>query len=116
MQFAALAAVLIVMLLVVGLLTGRRKMLAQIVLFVGLYGLSLVYLRRGTRRLLAIGLIVAIVAGFAISYLLSRADSEQGPRFEAYFSRGMFPMPIGILPFGALRPLSLSFLSSACNC
>ena len=35
---------------------------------------------------------------------------------KIYFSRGMFSIPIGILPLGALRPLSLSFLSSACSC
>jgi len=83
------AAILITMLLVVGLLTGRRKMLAQIVLFVGVYGASLVYMRRGAQKLLAVGLIVAVIAGFAVSYLLSQTDAEQGPAFDAYFGRGV---------------------------
>lgn len=103
-----LTAGLIVMLLVVGLLTGRRKMLAQIVLFVGLYGVSLVYLRRGGEKLLAIGLLVASLAGFAISYPLSQLDAAQGPRFEAYFSRGVSvfasaPERLEHLGLGSLR-------------
>jgi len=35
---------------------------------------------------------------------------------DDYFSGGMFSMPIGNLPVGALRPFFLRLSSNVCNC
>jgi hypothetical protein len=80
------ASALMLFLTGAALLTGRRKALVVILLFLIAYCVSLAYARAGIRRLSAVAVVIALVAWFAIPYLLEPED--MGPRLQPYVSHG----------------------------
>lgn len=65
------------------ILTGRRKIIAELILFIFAYGFLLLYFRRGTMKIatftLAIGLLSAYLGG---TYVIKDADSDLLKYFE----------------------------------
>ena len=82
-----LAAVgLILLLLGAAFLTGRRKVLVEIVLFLAAYWASLAYARAGARRVVGVAAMAALLAWLALSQLLE--PDETGPRLAPYVRHG----------------------------
>jgi hypothetical protein len=67
-------------------LTGRRKVLVEIVLFLAAYWASLAYARAGARRVVGVAAMVALIAWLALSQLLE--PEEIGPRLAPYVRHG----------------------------
>lgn len=65
------------------ILTGRRKIIAELVLFISIYGFLLLYFRRGAMKLasfiLLIGVLMAYVSG---AYIVQDPDSNLQKYFE----------------------------------
>jgi hypothetical protein len=65
------------------ILAGRRKIIAELILFIFLYGFLLLYFRRGAMKLaaftLVIGLLIAYLGG---AYIIEDADSDLFKYFE----------------------------------
>jgi hypothetical protein len=76
------AAALILLLLGASVLTGRRKVLIEIVLFLAAYWASLAYARAGARRVVGIATLAALIAWLALPQLLQPEDL--GPRLDPY--------------------------------
>jgi hypothetical protein len=76
------AAALVLLLLGATVLTGRRKVLIEIVLFLAAYWASLAYARAGARRVVWIAALTAFIAWLALPQLLEPEDL--GPRLEPY--------------------------------
>lgn len=85
-QTRPIVAILIVFLFAAGLMTGRRKMVAQILLFGSVYWLILVHFRRESKRLVRLGLLVVFVGAIGANELMVR--SQAGDRYLRYFRRG----------------------------
>jgi hypothetical protein len=82
-----LAAVgLILLLLGAAFLTGRRKVLVEIVLFLAAYWASLAYARAGARRVVSVAAMAALIAWLALSQLVE--PEEAGPRLAPYVRHG----------------------------
>lgn len=83
-----IVAILVISLLVAGLLTGRRKMLMEVLIFAGMYAALLLAYRREAGRLAVIALIMAGLLG--VTGMVGLGDSETGgrQRFDAYLERG----------------------------
>ena len=80
-----LASVPIALLLAAGILTGRRKMLAQLFFFICLYALMLLHFRKGAKRLVAVGLPVALLVALASTEFFAGQELQ---RFQTFFDRG----------------------------
>jgi hypothetical protein len=80
------AAALIFLLLGAAVLTGRRKVLVEIVLFLAAYWGSLAYARAGARRVVGIAALAALIAWLALPQLLEPEDI--GPRLQPYVLHG----------------------------
>jgi hypothetical protein len=69
--------------LVAVILAGRRKIIAELIIFISMYGFLLLYFRRGAIKLaaftLAIGLLFAYLGG---AYIIKDADSDLLKYFE----------------------------------
>lgn len=78
--------VLIFLLLGAAVLTGRRKVLVEIVLFLVAYWGSLAYARAGARRVVGIAALAALVAWLALPQLLEPEDIA--PRLQPYVLHG----------------------------
>ena len=77
---------LILLLLVAGLMTGRRKMLMEVLIFSGFYGALLMWFRKEAGRMVVIGLLIgAILAGVSV---FGMADSAQVAGLNPYVHRG----------------------------
>lgn len=76
----------ILALLVAGLMTGRRKMLMEVVIFVSFYGVLLAWFRQGASRLILIGILIVGLVGVVGTFEVS--DSSQTARFDPYLQRG----------------------------
>jgi len=83
-----LVAALIILLLSAGLLTGRRKMLMEVLIFVGTYGAMLLLFTRQAGRMMVIGAVMAALLGVAGAFNLTDGSSRQGQRFDVYVKRG----------------------------
>jgi hypothetical protein len=73
---------LILFLLGATILTGRRKAVAEIVLFLAIYCALLAYARVGARRVAAVAALTALIAWLALPQLLEMEDV--GPELEPY--------------------------------
>lgn len=80
------AAVLMFLLLGAAVLTGRRKVLVEIVLFLAAYWASLAYTRAGARRVVGVAALTALIAWLALPQLLEPEDI--GPRLQPYVLHG----------------------------
>jgi hypothetical protein len=79
-----LSAPLILYFLIALILTGRRKIIVEIVMFLCIYGFLLLYFRRGAIKLAAFTLVIGLIIAYMSStYLLKDADSE----LQRYFER-----------------------------
>ena len=83
-----LVAILITVLISAGLLTGRRKMLIEVLIFAGIYGAMLLLFTREAGRMMAIGAIMAAVLGVVGALNLTDSSSRQRQRFDVYVERG----------------------------
>jgi hypothetical protein len=84
-----LVAILIALLVTAGLLTGRRKMLMEVLIFAGIYGTMLLLFSRQAGKMLVIGAIMAILLGIVGAFNLTDSSSRQGQRFDVYVERGV---------------------------
>jgi hypothetical protein len=92
----ALALALIAMLVSLGLLTGRRKMLIEITIFVSVYLFLVAWLQRGLARLAMIMLLTGAVGYIVIVGFVAPDTAPRGPvtatenaqRIEGYAARG----------------------------
>ena len=83
-----LVAILVILLLSAGLLTGRRKMLMEVLIFAGIYGTLLLAYRHEAGRMIVIGSIMAGVLGIAgVLGGLDNSTAER-QRFDVYVERG----------------------------
>ena len=83
-----LVAILVIALLSAGLLTGRRKMLMEVLIFVGMYGALLSAYRREAGKMIIIGSIVAGVLGVAGAAGVFDSATAERQRFDMYVERG----------------------------
>lgn len=83
-----LVAVLIVLLISAGLLTGRRKMLMEVLIFAGIYGALLLLYSREAGRMMVIGAIMAALLGIVGVFKMADSPSRQSQRFDVYVARG----------------------------
>lgn len=70
-----LCGVLIVLLVGAGILTGRRKMLVEIVIFLSLYWCLLAYFRRGARNVAAVAVLTGIIGTVVLLNVTAREGS-----------------------------------------
>ncbi len=77
---------LILLLLGAAFLTGRRKVLVEIVLFLAAYWASLAYARAGARRVVGVAAMAALIAWLALTQLFE--PEEAGPRLAPYLRHG----------------------------
>lgn len=82
-----LVALLIVLLVCAGLLTGRRKMLMEVLIFSGLYASMLLVFTRRAGRMVLIGAIMAILLGVIGAFTISDESSRHGYQLNAYLQR-----------------------------
>ncbi len=80
------AAALIFLLLGAAVLTGRRKVLVEIVLFLAAYWGWLACARAGARRVVGVAALAALIAWLALPQLLEPEDI--GPRLQPYVLHG----------------------------
>lgn len=80
------AAGLILLLLGAAVLTGRRKVLVEIVLFLAAYWGSLAYARAGARRVVGVAALAAVIGWLALPQLLEPEDLA--PRLQPYVLHG----------------------------
>jgi hypothetical protein len=83
-----LVAVLLILLILAGLLTGRRKMLMEVVIFAGVYGGMLLYFRREAGKLIVVGCIMASLLGVVAAFGITDRASKHEQRLEVYLARG----------------------------
>lgn len=83
----ALLGAAVVFLIGAGLLTGRRKMLVEVVLFMGLYLCLLAYYRRGAWKVATLTLIITLVGSAAL--IGSVRDDRSQHTLDPYLQRGM---------------------------
>jgi hypothetical protein len=83
-----LVAIMIVVLISAGLLTGRRKMLMEVLIFAGIYGTLLLLYSREAGRMMVIGAMMAALLGIVGAFNLTDNPSRQSQRFDAYVARG----------------------------
>jgi hypothetical protein len=81
-------AILVIVLLSAGLLTGRRKMLMEVLIFAGIYGTLLFAYRREVGRMIVIGSIMAGVLGVAGALGELDSSAAEKRRFDVYVERG----------------------------
>jgi hypothetical protein len=81
-------AILVLALLSAGLLTGRRKMLMEVLIFVGMYSTLLFAYRREVGRMMLIGSIMAGVLGVAGALGQLDSSTAERQRFDVYVERG----------------------------
>ncbi len=81
-------AILVLVLLSAGLLTGRRKMLMEVLIFAGIYGTLLFAYKREVGRMMVIGSIMAGVLGVAGSLGVLDSSTAERQRFDVYVERG----------------------------
>ena len=81
-----LIAGLVLLLLVAGVLTGRRKMIMEVVIFVCLYSGLLLWFRRGAGRMVLISLLMAGLLAFAGMFGLDNSSTVD--RLDPYLQRG----------------------------
>ena len=81
-------AVLVLLLLSAGLLTGRRKMLMEVLIFAGIYGTLLLAYRHEAGRMIVIGSIMAAVLGIAGVFGVLDSSTAERQRFDVYVERG----------------------------
>jgi hypothetical protein len=82
-----LAALLIVLLVSAGLLTGRRKMLMEVLIFSGLYASMLLMFTRRAGRMVLIGAIMAILLGVIGAFTMTDGSARHRHRFDVYLER-----------------------------
>lgn len=82
-----LVALLIVLLVSAGLLTGRRKMLMEVLIFSGLYAAMLLVFTRRLGRMALIGAIMAILLGVIGTFTITDSSARQAHRFDVYLER-----------------------------
>jgi hypothetical protein len=92
------ALALIVVLVSLGILTGRRKMLIEIIIFISTYLFLVAWLQRGMARLAMVVLVMGaagyiLIVGFVAPDLVQRSYSksmyvENAQRIEGYAARG----------------------------
>lgn len=80
-----LAGIAVFGMLVAVVLTGRRKMLAEIVIYLSLFGFLLFYFRRGAAKLAFVALVVAGGAFFVSEFVIA---GTRDIAFEPYVGRG----------------------------
>jgi hypothetical protein len=80
------AAGLILLLVGAAVLTGRRKVLVEIVLFLAAYWASLAYARAGARRVVGVAALTALTIWLALPQLLEPEDI--GSRLQPYVLHG----------------------------
>jgi hypothetical protein len=79
--------VLILFLIIAGVLTGRRKILIQVILFLTFYGFLIMYSQQNVRKLFTYGiLLIGIFTALALKTWL---PSEKFSEFNLYWQRGM---------------------------
>lgn len=77
----------ILFLIIAGILTGRRKILIQVILFLTFYGFLIMYSQQNVRKLFTYGiLLIGIVTILALITLLPQ---ERLSTFNPYWQRGM---------------------------
>lgn len=81
----SLAGFAILAMLAAVFLTGRRKMLAEIIIYVSVYGFLLFYFRRGAAKLALMALVVAGGTFFASEFLIA---GTRDISLEHYLGRG----------------------------
>ncbi len=81
-------AILVILLLSAGLLTGRRKMLMEVLIFAGIYGALLLAYRRKFGRMIVIGSIMVGVLGVAGAFGVLDSSTAERQRFDVYLERG----------------------------
>jgi len=79
-----LVACAVVFLVVIGLATGRRKMLVQIVIFASVYMSLFAWFLKGTARL-AVGAVVAGIVGFSLVLTAVGPDADDAARQNTGF-------------------------------
>ncbi|MCZ6675190.1 MAG: hypothetical protein O7C75_19825 [Verrucomicrobia bacterium] len=80
--------ILVILLLSVGLMTGRRKMLMEVLIFAGIYGTLLFAYRREIGRMMVIGSIMAGVLGVVGALGVLDSSTAERQRFDVYVERG----------------------------
>jgi len=83
-----LVALVVIALLSVGLLTGRRKMLMEVFIFAGLYGALLLLYRREIGKMIAVAAIIAGVLGIAAAFGTFESSTDERQRIDVYVERG----------------------------
>lgn len=108
------AAVLVIVVIGLGALTGRRKFLVEIIVFVSVYVTFLLYFGRGAARLAFLSGLIGLT-GF-IAFILFMPDEKKPNRpfdvsYEAYVARtksGLGDVPDRFARFG-LAPISWAY-------
>jgi len=70
-----------------GILTGRRKIILQVLIFLSVYWVLLVAFSRGSRRLGGLAIMLAIL-GYALLLGAERGGSQDSAFFDLYVERG----------------------------
>jgi hypothetical protein len=81
-----IVAALLLALLVAGFMTGRRKMLMEVVIFACFYGVLLTWFKKGVGRIVVIGLLMGGILGFVGLFGLNESSSVAG--LNPYLHRG----------------------------
>ncbi|TFH42245.1 MAG: hypothetical protein E4H01_13780, partial [Lysobacterales bacterium] len=79
-----LVALVVIALLSVGLLTGRRKMLMEIVIFAGLYGVLLLLYKREIGRMVKVAILMGGVLGIAGAFGVFERSANEAHRLDVY--------------------------------
>jgi hypothetical protein len=83
-----LVALVVIALLYVGLLTGRRKMLMEVFIFVGLYGALLLLYRREIGKIIGVAAVIVAVLGIAGAFGVLERSATETQRIDVYVERG----------------------------
>lgn len=81
-------AVLVVLLISAGLMTGRRKMLMEILIFLSIYGALLLFFTRKAGKMMLIGATTAILLSIVGVSTMTDVSFQGGQRFTTYVERG----------------------------
>lgn len=81
-----LVAGLLLLLLGAGLMTGRRKMLMEVAIFAGCYGLLLTWFNKGVSRIIVIALLMGGLLALAGLFGLDKSSGVEG--LNPYLTRG----------------------------
>jgi hypothetical protein len=101
-----LTAPLVLFFFVALILTGRRKIIVEIVMFLSIYGFLLLYFRRGAMKLASFTLVIGLLIAYMSSmYLLKDADSG----LQKYFER---PKEIPQSAFERLEQMTVGSFNS----